>query len=123
MSGFIEGENRYQSTLFPERIDDYVEEDSVVRVIDDFIDRLYISGLGFKAEAAETGIQFKSVDLDPVAYQKDNLGGEHIGGCTETFDAFNDGSLQKLMTENALQFDASKNVDAYTFLPKWLVAR
>ncbi len=55
MSGFIEGENRYQSTLFPERIDDYVEEDSVVRVIDVFIDRLDISGLGFKAEAAETG--------------------------------------------------------------------
>ena len=55
MSGFIEGENRYQSTLFPESVDDYVEEDSVVRVIDVFIDRLDISGLGFKAEAAETG--------------------------------------------------------------------
>ena len=55
MNGFIEGENRYQSTLFPERIDDYVEADSVVRVIDVFIDRLDISGLGFKAEAAETG--------------------------------------------------------------------
>ncbi len=55
MSGFIEGENRYQSTLFPERVDDYVEEDSVVRVIDVFIDRLDISGLGFKAEPAETG--------------------------------------------------------------------
>ena len=55
MSGFIEGENRYQSTLFPERVDDYVEEDSVVRVIDVFIDRLDISGLGFKTEAAETG--------------------------------------------------------------------
>jgi len=55
MSGFIEGENRFQSTLFPERVDDYVEEDSVVRVIDVFIDRLDISGLGFKAEPAETG--------------------------------------------------------------------
>jgi len=55
MSGFIEGENRFQSTLFPESVDDYVEEDSVVRVIDVFIDRLDISGLGFKAEAAETG--------------------------------------------------------------------
>lgn len=55
MSGFIEGENRYQSTMFPERVDDYVEEDSVVRVIDVFIDRLDISGLGFKAEAADTG--------------------------------------------------------------------
>jgi transposase len=55
MSGLIEGENRYQSTLFPERVDDYVEEDSVVRVIDVFIDRLDISGLGFKAEPAATG--------------------------------------------------------------------
>jgi transposase len=55
MSRFIEGENRHQSTLFPERVDDYVEEDSVVRVIDVFIDRLDISGLGFKAEPAETG--------------------------------------------------------------------
>jgi hypothetical protein len=32
MSGFIEGENRDQSTLFPECIDDYVEEDSAGRL-------------------------------------------------------------------------------------------
>ena len=55
MSGFIEGENRYQSTLFPERVDDFIGEDSPVRVIDVFIDRLDISGLGFKAEPADTG--------------------------------------------------------------------
>ena len=55
MSGFIEGENRGQSTLFPERVDDYVAEDSPVRVVDVFIDGLDISGLGFKAEPAETG--------------------------------------------------------------------
>jgi transposase len=55
MSGFIEGENRDQATLFPERIDDYVEESSVVRVFDVFIDRLDISGLGFKATPADTG--------------------------------------------------------------------
>ncbi len=55
MSGFIEGENRDQSTLFPERFDDYVGEDSPVRVIDVFIDGLDISGLGFKTEASEVG--------------------------------------------------------------------
>ena len=55
MSGFIEGENRFQSTLFPERVDDYVGEESPVRVIDYFIDRLDRSGLGFKAEPADTG--------------------------------------------------------------------
>jgi hypothetical protein len=44
MSGFIEGENRYQTTLFPERVYDYVDEDSAARVIDVFVDRLDISG-------------------------------------------------------------------------------
>ncbi len=43
MSGFIEGEDRHQATLFPERLDDYVAEDSSVRVIDVFIDDLDIS--------------------------------------------------------------------------------
>jgi len=55
MSGFIEGEDRNQGTLFPERLDDYVAEDNPVRVIDVFIDDLDISGLGFKAEPAVTG--------------------------------------------------------------------
>ena len=55
MSGFIEGENRGQSTLFPERFDDYVGEYNAVRFIDFFIDGLDISGLGFKTEASDTG--------------------------------------------------------------------
>ena len=55
MSGFIEGEDRNQATLFPERLDDYVTEDNPVRVIDVFVDDLDISGLGFKAEPAATG--------------------------------------------------------------------
>ncbi len=55
MSGFIEGENREQSTLFPERFDDYVGEYNAVRFIDFFIDGLDISGLGFKTEASDTG--------------------------------------------------------------------
>ena len=33
MSGFIKGEDRFQATLFPESLDDYVAEDSAVRVI------------------------------------------------------------------------------------------
>ena len=55
MSGFIEGEDRSQATLFPERLDDYVAEDNPVRVIDVFIDDLDVSGLGFKSEPAATG--------------------------------------------------------------------
>ena len=55
MSGFIEGEDRYQATLFPESLDEYIAEDSAVRVIDVFIDDLDISGLGFKAGPNVTG--------------------------------------------------------------------
>lgn len=55
MSGFIEGEDRTQATLFPERIDDYVVEDSPVRVVDVFIDDLDVSGLGFRTEPNATG--------------------------------------------------------------------
>ena len=55
MKGFIEGRSRAQSTLFPERFDDYIDEESAVRVIDMFIDELDISGLGFKTEPNDTG--------------------------------------------------------------------
>jgi cysteine synthase A len=94
---------------------------------------------------AEIGLSYTTVDLDSVEYQKDNwggdirgallerlgsptipqvfVGGKYIGGATETFDAFNDGSLQKLLDANSLEFDKSKELDAYGFLPKWLVPR
>ena len=55
MSGFIKGEDRHQATLFPERLDDYIAEDSAVRVIDVFLDDLDLSGLGFKTEPNDTG--------------------------------------------------------------------
>jgi transposase len=55
MSGFIKGADRKQATLFPESLDDYVHEESPVRVIDVFVDELDLGGLGFKAEPADTG--------------------------------------------------------------------
>ena len=47
MKRFIEGEDRGQSTLFPERLDDWVGEDNAVRVIDVFVEELDLGGLGF----------------------------------------------------------------------------
>ena len=55
MSGFIEGENRHQTTLLPQCLDEYVAEDNPVRVVDLFIDALDISGLGFITEGKSTG--------------------------------------------------------------------
>jgi transposase len=47
MKRFIEGEDRSQSTLFPEHLDDYISQDNPVRVIDVFVDELDLKGLGF----------------------------------------------------------------------------
>jgi len=48
MKRFVEGENRSQSTLFPELLDDYVDENNPVRVIEAFIDECDLSHLGFQ---------------------------------------------------------------------------
>jgi len=94
---------------------------------------------------ATAGIAFRSVDLDSSTFQANPLGGEirkalHlltgsptipqvfvggdlIGGATETFDAFNDGTLQARLNKHRVAFDSSLDVDAYTFLPKWLQPR
>ncbi|MFZ4652397.1 MAG: IS1182 family transposase [Rubrivivax sp.] len=56
MVGFIEGRDRTQSVLFPERLDDWIHEDSTVRVIDVFIEGLDLGKLGFdRAQPAATG--------------------------------------------------------------------
>jgi len=55
MSGFIRGEARNQTTLFPEALDDYITEENAIRVIDVFIDNLDLSNLGFKTVPADTG--------------------------------------------------------------------
>ena len=52
MSRFIEGCDRQQKLLLPDCIDDYVGEDSTVRVVDVFVDELDLSGLGFEGAAA-----------------------------------------------------------------------
>lgn len=53
MGRFVEGEDRSQSTLFPQRLDDYLTEDNPVRVIDVFVDTLALAELGFERATPE----------------------------------------------------------------------
>jgi transposase len=56
MKRFIEGESRTQSTLLPERLDDYVADANPVRVVDVFVDELDLGKLGFDGvDPAATG--------------------------------------------------------------------
>jgi len=51
MTRFVVGDDRSQSTLFPERLEDYLAEDNPVRAIDVFVDELDLAGLGLAASS------------------------------------------------------------------------
>ncbi len=90
-------------------------------------------------------IPYRSIDLDSVEYQKDNrggdlravlyektgkktipqiyVGGRHVGGATELFDACRDGQLAEMLEANAVAFNREIDTDPYSFLPGWLHAR
>ncbi|HJW47573.1 MAG TPA: glutaredoxin domain-containing protein [Lysobacter sp.] len=94
---------------------------------------------------ATCGIPYRSVDLDSTAYQQGDrggqiravlaqrtgsktipqvfVGGEFIGGCTETLDSFKDGRLQRLLAEHGVNYDESVRLDPYSLLPGWLQPR
>ena len=90
-------------------------------------------------------IPFRSVDLDSVAYQKDNrgadlraalfsktgsptipqvfIGGRHIGGCTETLDYVRNGELQTLLEASNVMYRHDTSRAPEEFLPKWVHPR
>src|SRR5215213_10725231 len=47
MTRFVVGDDRSQSTLFPERLEDYLTPYNPVRAIDVFVDELDLARLGF----------------------------------------------------------------------------
>lgn len=56
MGGVIEGIQRDQTALFPDRLEDWVSEDHLVRVVDLFVGELDLPTLGFvRAAPARTG--------------------------------------------------------------------
>lgn len=56
MRRFIEGEDRAQAALFPERLDDWIGQDNPVRAIDAFVGDLNLHALSFEgANPAATG--------------------------------------------------------------------
>ena len=94
---------------------------------------------------AAVDIPYRSIDLDSVAYQENDwggqiraalnarfdvktipqifIGGRHIGGATETFDAFNEGELQIMLSSNSVIYNRGTSVDPYSLLPTWLHPR
>jgi hypothetical protein len=56
MDRFIEGVDRSQTTLFPDRLEDWIDDDNPVHVIDAFVDALDLNELAFeRVVSAATG--------------------------------------------------------------------
>ncbi len=56
MSGYIEGIDRGQVTLFPAQLEDWICEDNPVRIVDVFVDALDLVECGFeRTSPAGTG--------------------------------------------------------------------
>ena len=53
MGRFVEGSDRSQTTLLPECLDDWIDEDNPVRVIDAFVDAIGLGELGFDGVVPE----------------------------------------------------------------------
>jgi transposase len=53
MRRFVEGVDRSQTTLFPESLDDWVDENNPVRVIEASVDALDLRALGFDGVVPE----------------------------------------------------------------------
>jgi cysteine synthase A len=90
-------------------------------------------------------VSYRPVDLDAVEYQANNWGGriravlarragvptipqifvagQHVGGCTEVFDAYRAGALQARLKAAGIGFDSQAAIDPYTLLPGWIHSR
>ena len=91
------------------------------------------------------GVAYRSVDLDSVELQQDDrggkiraaldartgiptipqifIGGEHVGGATELFEAMRAGRMQALFRARGIAFDAEQGFDPFELMPKWLQPR
>ncbi len=99
MRRFVEGTDRGQSTLFPECLEDWIDENNPVQAIDVFVDELDLAELGFDGVAPEvTGrpSYHPSVLLKLYIY----------------------GYLNRVQSSRRLEYEAGRNVEVM-----WLTGR
>jgi transposase len=99
MKRFIEGVDRSQTTLFPDRLEDWVDEENPVRAIDVFVDELDLFDLGFERVVPKrTGAP---------AYHPEDLLKLYVYGY-----------LNRVQSSRSLEREAGRNVEVM-----WLVGR
>jgi cysteine synthase A len=93
----------------------------------------------------EMGVALRAIDLDSVEYQQEDWGGqiravlrarlgsntipqifvsgEHIGGATDTFEAYRSGELQRLLDQAGVAHGDLGDKNPFELLPGWLHKR
>jgi transposase len=96
---YIKGEARGQQTMFPLTLDELISVDHVCRVIEAFVDKLDVAGLGFlRAEPADTG----RPGYDP----------------RDLLKLYLNGYLQQVRSSRRLEAECRRNVEVM-----WLMGR
>src|ERR1700741_2156837 len=99
MRRFVEGVDRGQRTLFPECLEDWIDEGNPVRAIDAFVEKLELSGLGF----------------DGVAPEATGRPSYHPSGLLKLYIY---GYLNRVQSSRRLEREAGRNVEVM-----WLTGR
>jgi cysteine synthase A len=94
---------------------------------------------------ARLGIAYQAVDIDSVKLQQRDMGtkiravlrhsigsptipqiyigGRHVGGCMDLFDAMSKGSMRQLLSDAGVEYDQNADVNPHDLLPQWLHPR
>ena len=99
MRRFVEGTDRSQATLFPERLEDWICEDNPVRAVDVFVDELDLAELGFGG-------------LDPEATGRPSY---HPSVLLKLYIY---GYLNRVQSSRRLEHEAGRNIEVM-----WLTGR
>jgi transposase len=99
MRRFVEGVDREQATLFPECLEDWIDQDNPVRAIDAFVDNLDLPGVGF----------------DGVAPEATGRPSYHPSGLLKLYIY---GYLNRVQSSRRLEREAGRNVEVM-----WLTCR
>lgn len=110
MKRFIEGENRAQSVLFPERLDAYIGEDNPVRVIDVFVDELDLGEVGFDGVLPEATGRLSPIVAYNVQTAIDTQ--HHLIVAHEVTNVGNDRKASSPMAEKAREAMGVKRLTA-----------
>src|SRR6476619_7649507 len=99
MKRFVEGTDRGQATLFPECLEDWIDEDNPVRVIDAFVDKLDLPRVGFDGVVPQA--------TGRPSYHPATLLKLYVYGC-----------LNRVQSSRRLEREAGRNVEVM-----WLTGR